>query len=511
MIKFADSRRSACSRDKFAPYCGMAFTSDRIPPQSARTLPWLVAVAFFMQMLDGTILNTALPGMARELGVAPLRMQSVVIAYMLTTALLMPASGWMADRFGTRLTFVFSVLLFTAGSLLCALSTSLEFLVLSRVVQGVGGALMVPIGRLAVMKAYPRHELVRVLSFVTIPGLLGPLMGPTLGGFLVQYASWHWIFLINIPVGLVGGALAFRCMPDLKATQYSRFDFLGFVLFGLSMVLVSIAMEGFGELHLPKVQASLLCFGGLLFLSLYWLRSVHIPDPLFRPGLFRTRSFSVGILGNLFARLGSGAFPFLMPLFLQLALGFSPFTAGLTMIPSALAGIAGKQMITPLVNKFGLRRFLVVNTAAVGGLIASFGLVGHGTPEVVLVVHLAVFGVFNSMQFTAMNTVTLIDLSDKDAGSGNSLLSVTMQISAVTGVALAGALLSGLSQALGIVPGGLEYVSVFHWTFLLVGAVTLGSALIFAHTPEDAGKGPPEAVQDKAGTPPPQAAPTQNG
>nr|MBF0682692.1 MFS transporter [Pseudomonas sp.] len=198
--------------------------------RTARVLPWLVAIAFFMQTLDGTILNTALPAMARDLAEDPLRMQGVVISYMLTVALLIPASGWLADRFGSRRIFFTAIVLFTLGSLFCAMSVSFNQLVMSRVLQGVGGALMLPVGRLVVLRAYPRTEFVRVMTFIALPGLVGPLIGPTLGGWLVEYASWHWIFLINLPVGLVGCIAAFRFMPDLKSVERVRFDTVGFIL-----------------------------------------------------------------------------------------------------------------------------------------------------------------------------------------------------------------------------------------------------------------------------------------
>ncbi len=466
----------------------MPFTSEHLSPQSARVLPWLVAVAFFMQMLDGTILNTALPAMAGDLGEDPLRMQSVVIAYMLTCALLIPASGWIADRFGVRRVFVSAVFLFTLGSLFCALSPRLEYLVLSRVLQGVGGALMVPVGRLAVIKAYPRHQLLQVLSFITIPGMIGPLMGPVTGGFLVEYASWHWIFLINLPVGLIGGFLALRYLPALASESTWTFDWKGFALFSGAMVLVSFAMEGLGELHLPKAQSVIMCVIGTLLLTFYWIRAAHMEHPLFSARLFRVRSFGVGILGNLFSRLGSGAMPFMLPLFLQLALGFSPLMAGATMIPSAVAGIAGKNMINSLVARYGFRRFLSVNTLLLGMLIASFSLIGAGTPYPLLLLLLAVFGVINSMQFTAMNSVTLIDLTDADASAGNSLLSVTMQVSATCGVSMAAALLDGFSGAFGASPTPAQLQIVFSNSFVWVGIISVITCLIFTQTPRDAGK-----------------------
>ena len=228
-----------------------------LDPATRRLLPWVVAIAFFMQTLDGTILNTTLPTMAKDLGESPLRMQSVVIAYMLTVALFIPASGWLADRFGTRRAFISAIVLFSLGSLLCALSPSLPWLVAARVVQGVGGALLLPVGRLAVLRAYPRAELLKVLSFVTIPGLVGPLLGPPLGGWLVEVASWHWVFLINLPVGVLGVFATLRYMPDLRGAENQRFDWPGFVMFSLGLVLVSLGLQGLGE-HAFSVAVSIL-------------------------------------------------------------------------------------------------------------------------------------------------------------------------------------------------------------------------------------------------------------
>lgn len=357
---------------------------------TARWIPWVVAIAFFMQSLDGTILNTALPAMARDLAEDPLRMQGVIIAYMLTVALLIPASGWIADRFGTRKIFFSAILLFSLGSLLCALSTSLTQLIGSRVIQGLGGALMLPVGRLVVLRAYPRSELVRIMGFITIPGLLGPLIGPTMGGWMVQYLTWHWIFLINLPVGLVGCYAVWKFIPDLRGTERTRFDSLGFVLFGAAMILITIAMEGLGELHLPHLRVMLLLFGGMACLAAYWLRAGHIENPLFAPSLFKTRTFAVGILGNLFARLGSGALPFLVPLLLQVALGYSPSQAGMSMLPLAAAAMIAKWVARPLIEHLGYRIVLTGNTLALGIMLASMGLVSEQTPYWLLLCQLAI-------------------------------------------------------------------------------------------------------------------------
>ncbi|UYP30095.1 multidrug transporter subunit MdtD [Pseudomonas sp. Z8(2022)] len=448
-------------------------TPSQLDARTARLLPWIIAIAFFMQTLDGTILNTALPTMARDLGEDPLRMQSVVIAYMLTVALLIPASGWIADRFGTRRVFYSAIALFSLGSLLCALSWSLPMLVAARIVQGIGGALMMPVGRLVVLRAYPRTELVRIMSFITLPGLLGPLTGPALGGWLVEAASWHWIFLINIPVGLLGVWAARRFMPDMRGPLQSRFDGIGFILFAGAIALVSIALEALAAHDLSALRITVMLVAGLGLLAVYWLRAARVPHPLFSPSLFSTPTFAAGILGNLFARLGSGALPFLTPLLLQLALGYSPAQAGMSMIPLALGAMAAKPLAKPLIDRFGYRRVLTINTLLLGSLIASMAMVGTETSTVQLVVQLGLIGVINSLQFAAMNTVTLIDLDNTEASSGNSLLSVVVQLAMSLGVATAAALLSGFS-------GEFEAVhSAFQATYLCVGLLSMLAAAIF--------------------------------
>lgn len=485
-----DSRNLAAPPPQPAPQPTPQPTPQPVPqpvPQPGEMLRWVVAVAFFMQMLDGTILNTALPAIARDFGEAPLRMQSAVIAYMLTAALLIPASGWLAEHFGTRRTFLFAIFLFSFGSLLCATSNTLNYLVIYRVIQGVGGALMAPVGRLVVIKAYPRSELIRQLSFIAIPSLIGPLAGPVAGGFLAEYASWRWIFLINIPAGMIGFFLAWRNMPNFKAKSQWKFDTPGFLLFGAAMVLVTLAMEGFGELNLPKNLDTLLAAAGFLFFGAYWLRAVRTEHPLFETDILRIPTFSIGVVGNLFARLGSGGMPFLLPLFLQLGLGFSPFAAGGAMIPSALAAIFGKSLIPRLVQLAGFRLFLTANTIIVGLMIASFASVTAETPYVWLLAHIGVFGIFNSMQFTTMNSVTLIDLPLERAGSGNSLLSVSTQVSVSSGVALAAIVLNGFNAEFG---GGTTAipVGVFSYTFLCIGIFNAAVACIFVLLPGGSGK-----------------------
>ena len=445
---------------------------------SRRALLWLVATGFFMQTLDSTIVNTALPSMAEGLGESPLRMQSVVIAYSLTMALLIPASGWIADRFGTRAAFFAAIVVFVAGSALCALSHTLAALAASRVIQGLGGAMLLPVGRLAVLRTFPREAFLRAMSFVTVPGLVGPLLGPTLGGWLVEVASWHWVFLINIPVGIAGCIATWMTMPDSRDPDVGRFDLTGYLLLGFGMASVSLGIDGLSELHLQHAAVLLLLVFGLSALTAYWLRAARQERPLFPLRLFSVHSFSVGVLGNLFARIGSGSMPFMVPLLLQLTMGFSPFQAGLAMIPMALAGIFSKRIGTAVIRRSGYRRTLVANTILVGLSMAALAATWHGQPLWLLVLQLAVFGFFNSLQFTAMNTITLKDLDGPLASSGNSLLSMVTMLSMSLGVAAAGGLLGAFVEALGP-HAEAATPAAFRATFVCVGLITCASAWIF--------------------------------
>ncbi|MDM0114894.1 multidrug transporter subunit MdtD [Variovorax sp. J22R133] len=458
--------------------------------KTQKSLLWLVAVGFFMQTLDGTIINTALPAMAASLGESPLRMQSVIVAYALTMAMLIPASGWIADRFGTRRVFFGAIVLFVIGSVLCAASRGLGQLVAARILQGLGGAMLLPVGRLALLRSVPRDEFLPAMSFVAIPGLIGPLLGPTLGGWLVQYASWHWIFLINVPVGLLGCLATLRFMPDLRSPVRSRFDGLGYAMLAFGMVAISLALDGVSELGLRQVSVLVLLVFGFASLTAYWLHAGRTREPLFTPALFSAPTFNVGLLGNLFSRLGSGCMPFLVPLLLQVSMGYSPLRAGMMMLPIALAGMAMKRFATPLILRWGYRRVLVVNTVLVGLTMASLALSSPGQPVALQVVQLMCFGAVNSLQFTAMNTVTLRDLDAGMASSGNSLFSMVQMLAMSLGVAAASSVLSGYTGVFG--PAAPDTLRAFQATFATMGFVTVASALIFWHLPAEARAVQPE-------------------
>lgn len=443
--------------------------------RSARSmagLPWIAAMAFFMQALDATILNTALPAIATSLERSPLAMQSAVISYTLTVAMLIPVSGWLADRFGTRKVFIVAVSLFTLGSLACALSGTLTMLVISRVAQGVGGAMMMPVARLALLRAYPRSQLLPVLNFVTMPGLVGPLLGPMLGGLLVTYATWHWIFLINIPIGLLGIFYARKYMPDFT-TPKRRFDLPGFLLFGIGLVLISIGIELFGERIVSAWLASGILLAGVVLLLLYIMHARRHPSPLIGLPMFKTRTFSIGIIGNIASRLGTGCVPFLMPLMLQVGFGYSAIIAGCMMAPTAIGSLLAKSTVTPVLRLFGYRRTLVGITTIIGILIATFTWQSPSQGVVLLLIPLFLLGMAMSTQFTAMNTITLADLTDENASGGNSVLAVTQQLAISFGVAVSAAVLRFYQEF------DSTTIQQFHATFLTMGVVTVLSGLTF--------------------------------
>ncbi|MGF6566456.1 multidrug transporter subunit MdtD [Kosakonia cowanii] len=441
--------------------------------RSMAGLPWIAAMAFFMQALDATILNTALPAIAQSLNRSPLAMQSAIISYTLTVAMLIPVSGWLADRFGTRRIFMLAVSLFTLGSLACALSNSLGMLVVFRVIQGIGGAMMMPVARLALLRAYPRSELLPVLNFVTMPGLVGPILGPVIGGVLVTWASWHWIFLINIPIGVAGLLYARKYMPNFTTPRRS-FDMWGFLLFGLSLVLFSSGMELFGEKVVETWLALSIIFSGIALLLLYIRHARRHPTPLISLNLFKTRTFSVGIAGNIASRLGTGCVPFLMPLMLQVGFGYPALIAGCMMAPTALGSILAKSTVTQILRWFGYRKTLVGVTLFIGVMIAQFALQTQAMAIWMLVLPLFILGMAMSTQFTAMNTISLADLTDENASSGNSVLAVTQQLSISLGVAVSAAVLRFYEGV-----DGTNTVEQFHYTFITMGAVTVVSALTF--------------------------------
>ncbi|MBK0094533.1 MFS transporter [Erwinia sp. S63] len=446
---------------------------------------WIVAFGFFMQALDTTIVNTAIPSMARDLNVSPLNMHSVIVSYVLTVAVTLPISGWLADRFGVRNIFFCAIVLFSIGSLLCAFSTSLDQLVMARVVQGVGGAMMVPVGRLTVMKIVPREQYMSAMTFVTTPGQIGPLLGPALGGILVQYASWHWIFLINIPVGIIGAIATLMLMPNYTM-QTKRFDFLGFVLLAVGMATLTLALDGQRSTGGSPLLLGALILVGVFSLLFYLMHGRNNDNALFSLKLFDNRIYSIGLLGSFTGRIGSGMLPFMTPIFLQVGLGYSPFHAGLMMIPMVLGNMGTKRVVVRIVNLFGYRNALVGATIALALVVLLFPAVALLGWVWMLPVVLLLQGMVNAIRFSSMNTLTLKELPDDLASSGNSLLSMIMQLSMSIGVTVAGLLLGSFAH--GAVTNSAAAHQTFIYTYLCMALVIVLPALVFWRVPKDVSK-----------------------
>lgn len=447
------------------------------PPRQTvkKILPLILATAIFMQMLDSTILNTSLPAIAKDLNESPLDMQNAIISYVLTLAVFMPASGFLADRFGTRKVFIFALLLFSIGSVLCALSQNLTHLVLSRIVQGLGGSLMTPVGKLALIKTFDRNEILRAMNYAIVPALIGPVMGPLVGGYLVDYFSWHWIFLINIPIGLLGIFLGLKYMPNFNSKE-ADFDLKGFLIFAGASLLLSFALELLGGLqHTTPVLFVFIL--GFLLLYYYYRHAKKGENPIFPLSLFQVRTFRVGIIGNLATRLGISAVPLLLPLMIQISYGQSAVVSGWIIAPMALTAMFGKSFVIKILNTVGFRKTLMFNTMIIGTLICLLGIPGSETSIYWFVPILSSLGFFNSIQFTAMNTISIADLRNFQTSSGNSLLSVNQQLAIGFGIAF-GLIVLKLYQNSNFVSHD-EHHAAFRYTFFTVGTLTIISSVVF--------------------------------
>ena len=452
----------------------------RPPPTEStkRLLPWLVAVAFFMESLDTTILNTAVPTIAHALRIAPLSMKAALTSYTLSLAVFIPISGWIADRYGTRRVFFSAIGVFTAGSLICGLSVNMPMLVAARIFQGAGGALMMPVGRITMVRTFPKSELVRAMSFVAIPGLVGPLVGPLAGGLIVGYLHWRMIFFVNIPMGLLGMYLVFGHMPDYRAAKPVPPDLAGLALFGSGIGILSYVLEIFGEHTLPPAAIALLTAISLALLLGYGRHALRSPWPLLQLALFRVRTFRTAIIGSFATRLGVGGLPFLLPLLYQIGLGFSPVQSGLLIAPQPLAAMSLKMLMPRILNRLGYRRVLLTNTVAIGLLIMLFSRVGPATPVAVIVAMAFALGFFSSMQYTSMNTLVFADLSDDQTSPGSSISSTVQQLSMSFGVATA-SLLAAVFLGGRRSPDAPGMIAGIHWTFLTLGVITIASSLVF--------------------------------
>ena len=439
-----------------------------------------------MEALDTTILNTALPAMAAALDVAPLSMKSVLTSYTLSLAVFIPVSGWVADRFGTRAVFSSAIGIFTLGSLLCGVSSNLHVLVACRILQGCGGALMVPVGRLTMVHAFPKSELVQAMSFVAIPALIGPMIGPLAGGLIVGFLHWRMIFFVNLPIGLLGLFLVYRHLPDYRAADSNPLDWVGLVLFGGGVGLLSYVLEVFGEHTLGPVEVSALAALSAALLLAYFFHATRAPHPLLRLGLLRIRTLRAALSGSFVTRLGIGGMPFLLPLLYQVGLGFSPIASGLLILPQSITALALKMAMPKILTRFGYRAVLITNTLLLGVLICIFATVDAHTPIGLICLQAMGFGFLSSLQFTSMNTLVYADVSEGDASMASTIASTLQQMSVSFGVAAA-----SLTTALFIPnrfnagPG--QMITGIHRAFLVLGGLTIASTLVFRRLRADDG------------------------
>jgi EmrB/QacA subfamily drug resistance transporter len=453
-----------------------------------RLLPWLVAVAFFMQALDTTILNTAVPAIAQAMHVTPLSVKSVLASYTLSLAVFIPVSGWMADRFGTRRVFAAAIGLFTLGSVLCGLSTSIETLVACRVLQGMGGAMMMPVGRMTLARTFGKADLVSVMSFVAIPSLIGPMVGPVAGGLIVTYLDWRGVFYVNVPVGLIGLYYVYRLLPDYREAKTHALDVAGLVLFGGGIALLSYVLEVFGDHTLDTTEILLLLALAAVMLMGYGIRGRMTAFPLLNLGLFRVRTFRAAVSGGFFTRLGLGGIPFLFPLLYQIGMGFSPVQSGLLVLPQAIASIGLKAFMPAILARLGYRNVLVGNTIIVGLMILSFATVGPQTPVWQIVAQAFVLGFFTSMQYTSMNTLVYADVDSPQTSQASTIAATGQQLAISFGVAGA-ALIAAIFVPPQLHSHPTAIVHGVQQAFLALGVLTVLSSVVFMELKADDGEG----------------------
>jgi EmrB/QacA subfamily drug resistance transporter len=466
-----------------------------------RIVPLIVAVALFMENMDSTVIATSLPAIAADLGTSPLTLKLAVTAYLLSLAVFIPVSGWTADRFGARTVFRSAIAVFMLGSIGCALSSTLSHFVAARIVEGMGGAMMTPVARLILVRSVDRRELINAMVWVTLPALIGPLLGPALGGFITTYISWHWIFLINIPIGLVGIVLATIFIEDVRAETPDPFDALGAVLAGLGIGGLVFGGSLLGLNLLPIGVVIALIFVGAVATYAYVRHARRTPAPVLDLALLKIPTMRAAVVGGFIYRSGIGAMPFLLPLLLQLGFGLTAFQSGLVTLSNVVGAMGMKTVIPIILRQFGFRRVLVVNALISAALVAACATFTPGVPFAWIVGVLIVSGFFRSLEFTSLNTIAYADVDNRRMSRATSLVAVAQQVSISVGVAI-GALAVDLTlwaRGRSVITDAADFQPAF-----LAIAVIAGSAfVVFARMPADAG------AELARRTPAPTAGPTE--
>jgi EmrB/QacA subfamily drug resistance transporter len=449
-----------------------------------RLVPLIVAVALFMENMDSTVIATSLPAIARDIGTNPLALKLAVTSYLLSLAVFIPMSGWTADRFGARKVFATAIAVFVLGSIGCALSGSLTDFVIARIVQGVGGAMMTPVGRLVLLRTVDKRALVDAMALVAMPAMIGPITGPPLGGFITTYASWHWIFIINVPIGLLGIALVLRYIEDVRIAMRDPFDLGGMVLAAISVAGLAFGCSVLGVGVVPWPLATVLIAIGAVTFIFYLRHARKVPAPVLDFSLLALPTFSASLIGGFFFRMGIGALPFLLPLLLQVGFHYTPFQSGLTTFSSTVGAFTMKTVASRILKRFGFRPVLIVNAVISAAFLAACAWFSAATPFALMFVVLLVGGFFRSLQFTSTNVLAYAQVDERRMSRATALTAVGQQLSLSAGVALGGA-----TVELTVWHKASETITAadFPPAFLLIAVISAVSALIFARLPPDAG------------------------
>ncbi|SCZ08050.1 MDR family MFS transporter [Microvirga guangxiensis] len=403
--------------------------------RQVRLLPLIIATALFMENMDSTVISTSLPMIAQDLGTDAIALKLALTSYLISLAIFIPISGWVADKYGSRTIFTAAIGVFMAGSLACAAANSLEWFVIARFLQGMGGAMMVPVGRLVLLRSVPRNEVVQALATLTIPALIGPVVGPPLGGFITTYFHWRWIFFINIPIGILGIVLATMFVPNVREEDTPPLDIAGFLLSGIGLALLMLGLASGGR-HLIPEAISLGCvvIGTLCVVAYVW-HAKRTPYPVLRLDLLKVPTFRVSVFGGSLFRIGIGAIPFLLPLMLQIGFGLSPVASGSLTFIAAVGALFMKTMAKRILERFGFRRVLVINAFIGAAFVAFNGLFTPSTPHWLIMIVLLIGGCFRSLQFTSLNAIAYAEVSKRDMSYATSLSSAAQQVALSIGVA----------------------------------------------------------------------------
>jgi EmrB/QacA subfamily drug resistance transporter len=446
----------------------------------SRIVPLVVAGAFFMDGLDSSIISTSLPQMAQSFVVSPSQMSAAITSYLISLAIFIPISGWIADRFGARHVFCAAIGFFTLGSILCGLSQTLPALVLSRIVQGFGGAMMTPVGRLILTRTFPKDQLMKAMGYYMLPGMIGPTMGPLVGGFITTYFTWHWNFYINVPIGLIGIAVALRYIPDVRMPRPSAFDIRGFIIIACGMGTAQFAIENLGRHTIDNSLEAALVGIALAVLAAYWVYARHHPAAVLELKMFRIRTFSIAVLAGSVIRAGIATVPFLLPLLLQVGFGLSPFQSGLLTFLNTAGAMSMRAWVRHLVRRFGFRSVFMCGVFLDSGLMAGFAWFEPTTPHILIAVYLFVFGVLRSAQMIGMSALAYSDIVDENMSKATSIFALAQRLSQSLGVGISATLLAFLA--------GTGSISLwdFKIVFIAIALLMASSAIGFRRLkPED--------------------------